>query len=119
MNTANHKNEDLNKEIRNIRSRIDKLQGYQESQGKLLEQSKQQAISIFGTADVNAIREKITVIEDRNKKVLAFKARVNQLCDQVIGHIERKQIVPDELLADLQKALDVSTSHVAKQAAAQ
>jgi hypothetical protein len=118
MNTSHMRNEDLNKEIRNIRSRIDKLQGYQESQGTLLEQSKQKALAEFGTVDVEVIREKISTITERNNKVIAFKSRVNQICDNVIGHIEAKRVVPEELLADLQKALDVSTSHVAKQNAA-
>lgn len=111
-NTHSH-NEELNKQIRNVQSRIDKINGFQESQQLQIEQAKKQALSIFGTDDVLLIKEQVGKIEERNQKVIAFKNRVLSLSTQIIDLIEKKEPVPEALLADLEKALEASNRHVA------
>jgi TolA-binding protein len=116
MNQAILSNEDLNKRIRNTQSRIAKLAGFQESQRQVIAQAKEQAVKLFGTDDIIEIKAQIKRIEERNAKVIAFKTRAEMICSNILGYMENNQPIPEQLLADLEKAIDTSSKHVPAQA---
>lgn len=116
MNKANITNDELNRRIREIQSRIAKFSGFQESQRQVIAQAKLQAIQIFGTDDPVEIKAKIEKIVERNAKVISFKTRALSLCEQVLGYVESNQPIPENLLQDLEKAVDNSAKHVPEKA---
>ena len=115
MNTTNMTNEELNKRIRHTQSRISKLAGYQESQRQVIEQAKEQARKLFGTDDIIEIKAQVQRIAERNAKVINFKTRAEAICTNILNFMENNQPIPEQLLTDLEKAIETSSKHVPQQ----